>query len=112
MIVCHTDSPPGWRSYCGVGNEKKAWGCRPRLCKSVTEIPILSSGPDWSRSTPTSRRENTTFRDRRHGNRHTRCTIALAEDDLQMVIDAWAGLSEATKVGILAMVRAAGENNE
>ena len=34
--------------------------------------------------------------------------LALADADLRMVIDAWAGLSEATKVGILAMVRAAG----
>ena len=32
--------------------------------------------------------------------------LALADADLRMVIDAWAGLSEATKIGILAMVRA------
>ncbi len=32
--------------------------------------------------------------------------LALADADLRMVIDAWAGLSEATKLGILAMVRA------
>jgi hypothetical protein len=33
--------------------------------------------------------------------------LALADVDLRMVIDTWAGLSEATKIGILAMVRAA-----
>ena len=30
---------------------------------------------------------------------------ALTDADLRMVIDSWAGLSEATKVGILAMVQ-------
>ena len=38
--------------------------------------------------------------------------LALADAELGMVIDAWAGLSEATKIGILAMVRAHGETAE
>lgn len=38
--------------------------------------------------------------------------IAPLDPDFQLVIDAWATLPEATKVGILAMVRASRENAE
>ena len=38
-------------------------------------------------------------------------TVPL-DPDLQLVIDAWPTLPEATKIGILAMVRAAGESSE
>ena len=37
---------------------------------------------------------------------------AIIPPGLQLVIDAWATLPETTKIGILAMVRAAGELTE